>query len=78
MLTRKTSYVKDALRTITLAKEMLIFFFFLFLNDKQDLKFAWTYPKPPTVLVTAKHSTSGANVDAECNGIVSWIEVKKK
>jgi len=29
-------------------------------------------------MVTAKHSTSGANSGAECNGIVSWIEVQKK
>ena len=29
------------------------------------------------MLVTAKHSTSGANAGAECNGIVSWIEVQK-
>lgn len=50
---------------------------FLF-TDKQDVKFAWTYPKPPTVVITAKHSSSGANSGAECNGIVSWIEVQKK
>ena len=26
-------------------------------------------------MLTAKHSTSGGNAAAECNGIVSWIEV---
>ena len=49
---------------------------FLF-TVKQDVKFAWTYPKPPTVVITAKHSSSGANSAAECNGIVSWVEVQK-
>ncbi|XP_078382499.1 uncharacterized protein LOC144665190 isoform X3 [Oculina patagonica] len=40
----------------------------------QDVKFAWKYLKPPTVLLTAKHSGSGGNAGAECNGIVSWVE----
>ena len=27
------------------------------------------------MVLTAKHSTNGGNAAAECNGIVSWIEV---
>ena len=41
----------------------------------QDLSFIRNYTKAPTVVLTAKHSTSGGNAAAECNGIVSWIEV---
>ena len=41
----------------------------------QDFKFLRNYTKAPTVVLTAKHSTSGGNSAAECNGIVSWIEV---
>ena len=33
------------------------------------------YKKPPKVFISASHSTSGGNAPAECNGIVSWIEV---
>ncbi|XP_078382811.1 uncharacterized protein LOC144665431 [Oculina patagonica] len=40
----------------------------------QDVSFLRSYSKSPTVLLTAKHSTSGGNAAAECNGIVSWIE----
>ncbi|KAL9961211.1 hypothetical protein ACROYT_G030114 [Oculina patagonica] len=40
----------------------------------QDVTFAWKYRQPPTVLLTAKHSSSGGNAAAECNGIVSWVE----
>ncbi|KAL9963348.1 hypothetical protein ACROYT_G032545 [Oculina patagonica] len=40
----------------------------------QDVSFFRNYSKSPTVLLTAKHSTSGGNAAAECNGIVSWIE----
>ena len=29
-------------------------------------------------MLTVKHSTSGGNTAAECNGIVSWIEVTLK
>ena len=59
---------------MTSAEDMHVFLF----NDKQDVKFAWTYPKPPTLVITAKLSSSGANSGAECNGIVSWIEVQKR
>ena len=41
----------------------------------QDVSFKRSYEKSPTVLVTAKHSIKGGKVAAECNGIVSWIEV---
>ena len=41
----------------------------------QDVNFMRSYNKSPTVLLTAKHSTSGGNAAAECNGIVGWIEV---
>ena len=41
----------------------------------QDVRFLRSYNKTPTVLLTAKHSTSGGNTAAECNGIISWIEV---
>ncbi|RMX49839.1 hypothetical protein pdam_00023371, partial [Pocillopora damicornis] len=40
----------------------------------KDVSFIGNYSKSPTVLLTAKHSTSGGNAAAECNGIVSWIE----
>nr|XP_058961641.1 uncharacterized protein LOC131788567 [Pocillopora verrucosa] len=40
----------------------------------KDVSFIGSYSKSPTVLLTAKHSTSGGNAAAECNGIVSWIE----
>jgi len=73
-VSNKTSYVKDFLGAMTSAEDMHVFLF----NDKQDVKFAWTYPKPPTLVITAKHSSSGANSGAECNGIVSWIEVQKR
>lgn len=33
------------------------------------------YSKPPTVLVSPKHSTAGGNVDPKHNGISAWIEV---
>jgi len=38
------------------------------------VKFTRNYLKYPTVLITAKHSSSGGNAASECNGIVSWIE----
>ena len=41
------------------------------------MNFIHTYNKNPLVLVTAKHSSGGGNALPECNGIVSWIEVKK-
>jgi len=41
----------------------------------QDLSFFRNYTKAPTVVLTAKHSASGGNTAAECNGIVTWIEV---
>ena len=44
-------------------------------SDKQDVNFIRNYSKSPTVLVTATHSSSVGSVAAECNGIVSWIEV---
>lgn len=44
-------------------------------SNNQDVSFLRSYRKSPTVLLTAKHSTSGGNAAAECNGIVSWIEV---
>ena len=44
----------------------------------QDVSFVRSYNKPPTVLLTATHSTSGGNTAAECNGIISWIEVHWK
>ncbi|KAL9961213.1 hypothetical protein ACROYT_G030116 [Oculina patagonica] len=40
----------------------------------QDVSFLRRYSNTPTVLLTAKHSTSGGNAAAECNGIVTWIE----
>ena len=43
--------------------------------NQQDVNFVRNYSKSPTVLLTAKHFTSGGNVAPECNGIVSWIEV---
>ena len=43
----------------------------------QDVNFIRSYSKPPTVVLTAKHSTNGGNAAAECNGIISWIEVHK-
>ncbi|XP_020621089.1 fibulin-1-like, partial [Orbicella faveolata] len=39
-----------------------------------DLSFIRNHTKAPTVVLTAKHSASGGNTAAECNGIVSWIE----
>ena len=33
------------------------------------------YTKPPTVLVSPKHSTSGGNIDPLHNAISAWIEV---
>ena len=33
------------------------------------------YMKPPTVLVSPKHSTSGGNVDPKHNAISAWVEV---
>ena len=33
------------------------------------------YRKSPIVVLTATHSILEGNVRAECNGIVSWIEV---
>ena len=44
--------------------------------DQQDVSFIRSYSKYPTVLLTAKHSSSGGNAAPECNGIVSWIEVQ--
>ena len=41
----------------------------------QDLSFIRNYTRAQTVVLTAKHSTSGGNAAVECNGIVSWIEV---
>ena len=40
------------------------------------MNFIHTYNKNPLVLVTAKHSSGGGNALPECNGIVSWVEVK--
>ena len=43
----------------------------------QDMEFTQNYTKPPIVLLTAKHSTSGQDsAAAECNGIESWVEVE--
>lgn len=42
----------------------------------QDVNFIRSYTKYPTVLLTAKHTTSGGNAVPECNGIVTWIEVQ--
>ena len=42
------------------------------------MSFKRSYEKSPTVLVTAKHSIKGGKVAAECNGIVSWIEVLQR
>ena len=42
----------------------------------QAVSFVRSYNKPPKVLLTAKQSTSGENTAAECNGIISWIEVQ--
>ena len=39
------------------------------------MNFIRSYTKSPTVVLTAKHSSSGGNAGAESNGIVSWIEV---
>ena len=39
------------------------------------MSFVRSYNKFPTVLLTAKHSSSGGNAAPECNGIVSWVEV---
>jgi len=39
-----------------------------------DVSFIRSYNKYPTVLLTAKHSSSGGKKAPECNGIVSWIE----
>jgi len=44
-------------------------------SDKQDVNFIHNYTKSPIIMVTATHSSSGGSVAAECNGIVSWIEV---
>jgi hypothetical protein len=33
------------------------------------------YTKPPTVLVSPKHTTSGGNVDPKHNAISAWVEV---
>ncbi|XP_020621088.1 uncharacterized protein LOC110058770, partial [Orbicella faveolata] len=46
----------------------------LFFFSFQDLSFFRNYTKAPTVVLTAKHSASGGNTAAECNGIVTWIE----
>ncbi|XP_028411848.1 uncharacterized protein LOC114534585, partial [Dendronephthya gigantea] len=40
----------------------------------KDVTFAANYTKPPTVLVSPKHNTSGNNVDPKNNGISTWIE----
>ncbi|XP_028412470.1 uncharacterized protein LOC114535298 [Dendronephthya gigantea] len=40
----------------------------------QNVSFAANYTRPPTVLVTPKHSTSGRNVDPKHNAISAWIE----
>ena len=46
------------------------------LDTFQDMEFTQNYTKPPIVLLTAKHSTSGQDsAAAECNGIESWVEV---
>ena len=34
-----------------------------------------SYSKSPIVMITATHSIGAGSVKAECNGIVSWIEV---
>lgn len=44
-------------------------------SDKQDVNFIHNYTKSPIVMVTATHSISRGSIAAECNGIVSWIEV---
>ena len=46
-----------------------------FLYLRQDVSFVRSYNNFPTVLLTAKHSSSGGNAAPECNGIVSWVEV---
>ncbi len=50
----------------------------LLLRLWQDVSFIRSYSKTPTVLLTAKHSTSGGNAAEESNGIASWIEVAIK
>ncbi|KAM7430200.1 hypothetical protein ABFA07_019055 [Porites harrisoni] len=40
----------------------------------KDVSFVRSYNNFPTVLLTAKHSSSGGNAAPECNGIVSWVE----
>ncbi|XP_022777811.1 lysyl oxidase homolog 2-like [Stylophora pistillata] len=44
------------------------------LHSLRNVSFTGSYSKSPSVLLTAKHSTSGGNAAAECNGIVGWIE----
>ena len=44
--------------------------------DLKDVNFTRTYNNSPTVILTAKHSSGGGNASPDCNGIVSWIEVK--
>ena len=46
-------------------------FFFKF----QDVSLVANYTKPPTVLVSPQHSTSGGNIDPLHNAISAWIEV---
>lgn len=43
--------------------------------NTQDVNFIRNYSKPPTILLTGTHSSSVGSVAAECNGILSWIEV---
>ncbi|CAB4018490.1 CD209 antigen E, partial [Paramuricea clavata] len=40
----------------------------------QDVSLVANYTKPPTVLVSPKHSTSGGNVDPKHNAISAWVE----
>ncbi|XP_078382508.1 uncharacterized protein LOC144665195 isoform X2 [Oculina patagonica] len=40
----------------------------------KDVNFIRNYTKAPTVVLTAKHVSSGGNAPASCSGIVSWIE----
>ena len=44
-------------------------------SDSQDINFMRNYSKSLIVVLTATHSILEGNVRAECNGIVSWIEV---
>ncbi|XP_028415977.1 uncharacterized protein LOC114539542 [Dendronephthya gigantea] len=40
----------------------------------QDVTLSENYTQPPTVLVSAKHSSSGGNVNPKHNAISAWIE----